>query len=313
MLAMAETYIHQVGSEEAGQRLDNFLLRTLKGVPKSRIYRAISSGEVRINKKRTEASYRLLAGDAVRVPPIRVAVRPIKQLTDNLAKMLEDRIIFNDKSLMIIDKPWGLAVHGGSGVQLGVIEALRLLFPNEKNLELVHRLDRDTSGCLMIAKKRSMLRFLHEALREGHVEKKYQTLLIGRWPKKKTTIDLPLSKNTLASGERVARVEQDGKEAQTIFMPLQFYGNYTLAQALPLTGRTHQIRVHAAAAGHPVAGDEKYGDKMANQQLRAQGLNRLFLHAESLKIPTPEGNTITCKAPLDKSLQQFLDNHGKSF
>ncbi len=296
----------QINEEEAGQRLDNFLLRILKGVPKSRIYRAISKGEVRINKKRADASSRIKAGDLIRIPPIRVAQRPIVSLKPHLAELLADCILYEDNALIVLNKPSGFAVHGGSGLSLGIIEALRLLYPNEKNLELVHRLDKDTSGCLMVAKKRSMLRFLHQALREGHIEKKYWALLIGRWPAHQTVIDAPLQKNILSSGERMVRIDMEGKSAQTLFHVEQYFAEQTLASITLLTGRTHQIRVHAAHQGHPVAGDDKYGDKNANLILRQHGLKRLFLHAAQLVIPTLTDEKITIQAPLDEKLSELL-------
>lgn len=297
--------MRSITEQEAGQRIDNFLLRILKGVPKSRIYRAVRSGEVRINKKRVDATDRIQVGDIVRIPPIRVAVRPVNKLEPHLDQLLKERIIYEDDSLIVIDKPSGFAVHGGSGLTLGIIEALRLMYPKSQ-LELVHRLDKDTSGCLMIAKKRTQLRFLHEALRNGDIEKKYITLLIGRWPPQKTIVDLPLHKNILSSGERMVRVDDEGKPAKTLFHLLNNVGTMSLMEVTLMTGRTHQIRVHAAYQGHPVAGDEKYGDKTANQVLRARGLKRMFLHAAQLTIPTSEGNTITVKADLDEKLAAFL-------
>ncbi len=296
----------QITENEAGQRIDNYLLKILKGVPKSRIYRAIRSGEVRINKKRADASDRIDTGDMIRIPPIRVAVRPVVKLEPHLTDLLKNRIIYEDDTLIVLDKPSGLAVHGGSGLTLGVIEALRLIYP-KADLELVHRLDRETSGCLMIAKKRSQLLFLHEALREGHVAKKYITLLIGRWPAEQVEVDLPLHKNILVSGERMVKVDVEGKASKTLFHLIRHVGTMSLMEVTLMSGRTHQIRVHAAYKGHPVAGDEKYGDKTANQVLRAKGLKRLFLHASELVIPTKEGTTITVKADLDEKLSGFLN------
>ncbi|MFA6037203.1 MAG: RluA family pseudouridine synthase [Legionellales bacterium] len=298
--------IREITESEAGQRIDNFLLRILKGVPRSRVYRAIQSGEVRINKKRVDAKDRINTGDMVRIPPIRTAVRAPVKLEPHLTQMLKDRIIYEDDTLLVLDKPSGLAVHGGSGLTLGVIEALRLIYPKAK-LELVHRLDRDTSGCLMIAKKRSQLLFLHEALREGHVAKKYITLLIGRWPAEQTYVDLPLHKNILSSGERMVKVDSEGKASKTLFHLIKHVGTMSLMEVTLMTGRTHQIRVHAAYKGHPVAGDEKYGDKTANQVLRTKGLKRLFLHAAELVIPTKDGSSITVKADLDEKLSGFID------
>jgi 23S rRNA pseudouridine955/2504/2580 synthase len=296
----------QITENEAGQRIDNYLLKILKGVPKSRIYRAIRSGEVRINKKRADASDRIDTGDMIRIPPIRVALRPMVKLEPHLTDLLKNRIIYEDDTLIVLDKPSGLAVHGGSGLTLGVIEAMRLIYP-KADLELVHRLDRETSGCLMIAKKRSQLLFLHEALREGHVAKKYITLLIGRWPLEQVEVDLPLHKNILVSGERMVKVDMDGKASKTLFHLIRHVGTMSLMEVTLMSGRTHQIRVHAAYKGHPVAGDEKYGDKTANQVLRTKGLKRLFLHASELVIPTKDGTTITVKAELDEKLSGFLN------
>lgn len=295
----------EITEAEAGQRIDNFLLRILKGVPRSRIYRAVRGGEVRINKKRVDASDRIQAGDMVRIPPIRVAVRAPVKLEPHLTQLLKDRIIYEDDTLIVLDKPSGLAVHGGSGLTLGVIEAMRLIYPKAQ-LELVHRLDRDTSGCLMIAKKRSQLLFLHEALREGHVTKKYITLLVGRWPAEQVVVDLPLHKNILSSGERMVKVDVEGKPSKTLFHLIKHVGTMSLMEVTLMTGRTHQIRVHAGYKGHPVAGDEKYGDKIANQVLRAKGLKRLYLHAAELTIPMKDGTTVTVKAPLDEKLAGFL-------
>lgn len=300
-----------ITEQEAGQRIDNFLLRILKGVPRSRIYRAIRGGEVRINKKRADATDRIEAGDIIRIPPIRTAMRPVVKLEPHLTQLLQDRIIYEDDSLIVLDKPSGLAVHGGSGLTLGVIEALRLIYP-KADLELVHRLDRDTSGCLMITKKRSLLRFLHEALREGHIEKKYLTLLIGRWPLSQQVVELPLEKNIMSSGERMVRVTSEGKTAKTLFHLLKYVDTMSLMEVTLMTGRTHQIRVHAAYKGHPVAGDDKYGDKAANLALRSKGLKRLFLHAAELVIPLPSGHKITVKADLDVKLAGFLNTYANN-
>lgn len=297
--------IRQINEQQAGQRIDNFLLKILKGVPKSRIYRAIKSGEVRINKKRVDASDRINAGDLVRIPPIRTSARPIVKLEPHLSQVLKDRIIYEDEGLIVLNKPSGFAVHGGSGLSLGIIEALRLIYP-KVNLELVHRLDRETSGCLMIAKKRSQLLFLHEALREGLITKKYTTLLVGRWPKSQIEVDLPLHKNILISGERMVKVDEKGKSAKTLFHLKEYIGTMSLMEVTLMSGRTHQIRVHAAYKGHPVAGDEKYGDKAANLTLQQQGLKRLFLHASELVIPMPNSEVITVKAKLDDKLAGFL-------
>ncbi len=253
----------EVSPELAGQRIDNFLRTQLKGVPKTLIYRILRKGEVRVNKGRIKPEYKLQAGDMVRVPPLRIAERdePVP-LAQGLLERLETAILYEDKALMVINKPAGIAVHGGSGLSFGVIEALRQLRPECKELELVHRLDRDTSGLLMVAKKRSMLRHLHEQLRGDGVDKRYMALVRGRWDSGKKQVSAPLLKNTLRSGERMVEVTSDGKEALTLFRVLRRFGDFaTLVEAKPVTGRTHQIRVHARHAGHGIAGDSKYGDE----------------------------------------------------
>ncbi|MDB2384621.1 23S rRNA pseudouridine(955/2504/2580) synthase RluC, partial [Endozoicomonas sp.] len=278
-----------VNAEDVGQRVDNYLCRILKGVPKTRVYRIIRKGEVRINKKRVTAQYRLQEDDCLRVPPVRLPERgDAPRIPSAVIERLADAIIYEDTGLIILNKPSGVAVHGGSGIACGVIEALRQMRPNDKSLELVHRLDRDTSGCLMIAKKRSMLRHIHAQLqnRDG-VEKIYNTLVDGRWPSRKLLVKAPLQKNTLRSGERVVRVHVEGKSSKTRYQVLQRLGHATLVEASPLTGRTHQIRVHCLYAGHAILGDEKYGSDEVNQRYKQQGLHRLFLHAASLKLELP--------------------------
>lgn len=299
-----------VEADHAGQRIDNFLLGLLKGVPRSYIYRILRRGEVRLNKGRVAASQRLQAGDVIRVPPVRVAERETPPEPGNrVLELLEQAILYEDKRLLVLNKPSGIAVHGGSGVQYGVIEALRVLRPEERQLELVHRLDRDTSGCLLIAKRRSVLRTLHELLRGEGVEKRYLALVAGRWERERETVKAPLLKNTLRSGERVVRVDREGKPATTRFRVLERYGEATLLEAQLLTGRTHQIRVHLAHLGTPVLGDEKYGDADANRRFRELGLRRLFLHAESLIIhwPDAEEGGQRFEAPLEPGLRQLLE------
>lgn len=299
-----------IGREYAGQRLDNFLLRELKGVPKSLVYKIIRRGEVRVNKGRSNARYRLNAGDTVRIPPVRQpdpaqAAAPPR----GLLQQLNDAILFEDQRLLVINKPSGMAVHGGSGVRFGVIENLRALRPQLSELELVHRLDRETSGCLLLAKKRSTLRMLHELIRAGEVEKKYLALVAGQWGRSETlTIDAPLKKNTLHGGERVVRVDADGKPSVTHFTVLKRFSGYTLVEALLETGRTHQIRVHLAHHGTPILGDPKYGDETANRSARSLGLHRLFLHAASLVFTHPEsGRLFRFAAQLDDELQQLIE------
>ncbi|MDP2713596.1 23S rRNA pseudouridine(955/2504/2580) synthase RluC [Rheinheimera sp.] len=292
-----------------GQRIDNFLLARLKGVPKSVIYRVLRKGEVRVNKKRIKPEYKLQQDDVVRIPPLTVAAEgePVS-VKLSMVKNLEQHILFEDNDLIVLNKPSGMAVHGGSGLQFGVIEALRALRPLAKHLELVHRLDRDTSGCLLIAKKRSVLTHLHEQLRNKTVEKKYWALVAGDWDNKVRKVTEPLKKNTLQSGERVVRVdEREGKPSETRFRILQRYQQGTLVEAFPVTGRTHQIRVHTACTGHPIACDDKYGDNAFTAQMQQIGLNRLFLHAKILSFIHPmTETTMRIEAPLDPSLEQAL-------
>ncbi|MBU2181332.1 MAG: 23S rRNA pseudouridine(955/2504/2580) synthase RluC [Gammaproteobacteria bacterium] len=298
-----------VDEEYAGQRLDNFLLARLKGVPKSVIYRVIRKGEVRVNKGRIKPEYKLQVGDQVRVPPLVVAAEKDQVSTKlSLVKNLESHILFEDNDLIVLNKPTGMAVHGGSGLQFGVIEALRALRPTAKFLELVHRLDRDTSGCLLIAKKRSVLTHIHEQLRLKTVEKKYWALVAGQWDARNKKVTEPLKKNTLQSGERVVRVdERDGKPSETRFKILQRYAEGTLVEAFPVTGRTHQIRVHTACVGHPIACDDKYGDNDFTGQMNALGLKRLYLHAKTLAFTHPNnGLVMKCEAPLDSELEKIL-------
>ncbi len=291
----------EVAPELAGQRIDNFLRTQLKGVPKTLIYRILRKGEVRVNKGRIKPEYKLQAGDVVRVPPLRLAERDEPApLAQGLLERLEAAIVFEDKALIVLNKPAGIAVHGGSGLNYGVIEAFRQLRPDAKEIELVHRLDRDTSGLLMIAKKRSMLRHLHEALRGDGVDKRYLALVRGNWPAAKKQVRAPLMKNNLRSGERMVEVNTEGKDALTEFRVLRRFGDFaTLVEASPITGRTHQIRVHAKHAGHSIAGDNKYGDEEFTREIRELGGKRLFLHAHSLQVKLPEGNILKVEAPVD--------------
>ena len=297
-----------IDEDAAGQRIDNFLLRILKGVPKTRVYRIVRKGEVRVNKKRVTADYRLALHDLVRVPPITLAHRdaPVRP-ADSVIDQLQQAVLYEDDQLLIINKPSGLAVHGGSGLSYGVIEALRQLRPENRTLELVHRLDRDTSGCLVIAKRRSMLRHLHNQLQQkGRVEKLYQALVVGKWPARKQLVNAPLLKNVLQSGERMVRVHPDGKQSRTAYRVLERYANMTLVEAYPITGRTHQIRVHCLHAGHPIAGDEKYGVDEVNQEQKRSGLKRLFLHAASIQFALPDGRVLKVEAPLPAELAEVL-------
>lgn len=298
-----------ISDDEAGQRIDNFLLAKLKGVPKSMIYRIIRKGEVRVNKGRIKPEYKLIAGDQVRVPPVRVAEREEAPVSAKLDKVsaLADCILYEDDAILVINKPSGTAVHGGSGLSFGVIEGLRALRPEARFLELVHRLDRDTSGILLVAKKRSALRALHEQLRLKQMQKDYLALVRGHWQSHTKVIQAPLLKNILQSGERVVRVSHEGKPSETRFKVEERFDNATLVKASPVTGRTHQIRVHTLHAGHPIAFDNRYGDKQFDSQLADTGLKRLFLHASALKFTHPKtGEEMRLQAPLDKELNQCL-------
>lgn len=299
-----------VTNDHSGQRLDNFLISRLKGLPKSHLYRIIRKGELRINKKRVNPDYRLQEGDIIRIPPLRLTP-PIKEnsLNKKLTALLEKAIIFEDKFFLALNKPSGMAVHGGSGIHLGIIEALRLLRPQLKFLELVHRLDRDTSGCLLLAKKSSALKEVHELLRSGEIKKSYLALVAGHWPKSLLKVDAPLCKNQLQSGERIVRVQAEGKNSVTEFSVQRNYTESTLLAAMPLTGRTHQIRVHTQFAKHPIIGDQKYGDKEANRKMRELSCKRLFLHASQLEFTSPSiGKTIILKAELPDDLKQVLEH-----
>ncbi|TQV73479.1 23S rRNA pseudouridine(955/2504/2580) synthase RluC [Exilibacterium tricleocarpae] len=298
----------KIDPDQAGQRVDNFLLARLKGVPKSRIYRILRKGEVRVNRGRVKPDHKLQAGDLVRIPPVRVAATTsLPKPGAGLRRVLAEAVLFEDGGLLVIDKPSGLAVHGGSGVSLGLIESLRQLRPQARYLELVHRLDRDTSGCIMVAKKRSVLRHLQEQMRAGRVDKVYQALVAGQWPADRAHINAPLRKNELSSGERIVRVTPDGKPSLTQFSVLQRYDRVTLVEAKPITGRTHQIRVHARHAGHPLVGDDKYGDDALNKTLRELGVRRLFLHAARLAFSLPGADQPTVvRAPLAVDLQEAL-------
>lgn len=298
----------QIGPEDAGQRIDNYLLRQLKGVPRSFIYRILRRGEVRVNRGRIKAEYRLKDGDQVRVPPVRTAAPAPKAERGDATARLEQCILYEDERLLVIDKPAGMAVHGGSGVSFGVIETLRAARPQATFLELVHRLDRETSGCLLIAKKRSELRRLHELLRAGRVEKRYLALVLGRWQTGERRVDAPLRKNQLRGGERIVTVTAEGKAADTLFRPLDIRTRASLMEIALGTGRTHQIRVHSAHVGHPLAGDEKYGDGEFNRQMRGLGLKRLFLHAHSIAYGDPDsGREIHVSSPLPEELRAVLD------
>lgn len=298
-----------ITAENAGQRIDNFLRTQLKGVPKSMIYRILRKGEVRVNKKRVKPEYKLEDGDEVRVPPVRVAEREEQTVSPKLDKVaaLESCILYEDDYLLVLNKPSGTAVHGGSGLSFGVIEGLRALRPEARFLELVHRLDRDTSGILLVAKKRSALRSLHEQLREKGMQKDYLALVRGDWPSHLKVVQAPLLKNILQSGERVVRVSAEGKPSETRFKVEERFGLATLVKASPVTGRTHQIRVHTLHGGHPIAFDDRYGDREFDRQLAPTGLARLFLHAAALTFTHPNtSESLRMEAPLDKALKHCL-------
>lgn len=301
---------YTIEADEAGQRIDNYLLKTLKGVPKSMIYRLLRKGEIRVNKKRTKPEYKIADQDLIRVAPIRIAEKNEPVSTSlNIVANLEKQILFEDDLFIVINKPSGMAVHGGSGLSFGVIEALRALRPKAKMLELVHRLDRDTSGCLVVAKKRSALRFLHEQLRSKKVQKFYQALVKGSWSNKLTRVTEGLKKNELKSGERVVVVDNiNGKESETRYKVLQRYHGATLVRAFPVTGRTHQIRVHCQCKGHPIACDPKYGHQDFDLEMKDKGLDRLFLHAASIEFLHPKTEErLRVEAPLDAKLQRALN------
>lgn len=298
-----------ISEENATQRIDNFLITHLKGVPKSMIYRILRKGEVRVNKKRVKPEYKLNTGDEIRIPPIRIAEKAAPEISSKLNKVaeLETTIIYEDDVILAINKPSGIAVHGGSGLSFGVIEGLRALRPEAKFLELVHRIDRETSGILLIAKKRSALKSLHEQLRLKQMQKSYLALVKGNWPSECKVIQAPLLKNVLKSGERVVKVDKEGKPSETRFKVEERFNFATLIKASPVTGRTHQIRVHTQYANHPIAFDDRYGDSQFDALLMKTKLNRLFLHAAKVKFIHPKTmQEMQLVAPLDKILQACL-------
>jgi 23S rRNA pseudouridine955/2504/2580 synthase len=296
----------------AGQRIDNFLSARLKGIPLQRIYRSLRRGEVRVNSGRVRQNYRVQPGDIVRIPPLRHPVKPEPNApAASLLARLDESIVYEDQHLLVINKPTGMAVHGGSGQSVGVIEAMRILRPQDTELELVHRLDKETSGCLLLARRRSALRSLHDLLRRNRVRKSYLALVEGDWADGRRKISGALRKNTLSSGERMVRVQEDGKPALTELRPVARGSVASLVEARPVTGRTHQIRVHAASIGRPIAGDAKYGQREFNQRLRAVGLRRLFLHAHSIGFEHPkDGARLSISAPLPDDLHRVLDTLG---
>lgn len=318
----AQVQLITISEEDVGQRIDNFLLKKCKGVPKSHVYQILRSGQVRVNKGRINQLYRLKLNDIVRIPPVRMAEKNVETEFNKVPKA-GFTILFEDAHLLIIDKPSGVAVHGGSGVSYGVIEQLRAARPEAKFLELVHRLDRETSGVLLLAKKRSALTNLHEQMREGLTDKRYLTLIQGEWRggvRQRQHIKLPLHKYTAADGERRVRVQADGMASHTVFTLLRRYGEFSLLEAELKTGRTHQIRVHLSASGFAIAGDEKYGDFALNRQLlkpenKPEGkriaLKRMFLHAHQITFTHPAtGEAMTVTSPLPKECEQFLISLG---
>ncbi len=295
----------RIDEAAAGQRIDNFLLRIAKGVPKSHIYRILRSGEVRVNGRRVQQTYRLQAGDEVRIPPIRIA-EPTRSTPAPAGKPLP--VVFEDDALIVIDKPSGKAVHGGSGVSYGVIEQLRVQRPELRMLELAHRLDRETSGLLIVAKKRSALTALHDMLRDGKVEKRYLTLVPGSWANPLQHVKAPLFKFLTAEGERRVRVSDEGKPAHSVIRLLKRWRRFSLLEVELKTGRTHQIRVHLAHLGFPLCGDDKYGDFSLNKTLAGEGLKRMFLHAARLRFAHPlSGDEMAFESPLPQELQSFID------
>jgi 23S rRNA pseudouridine955/2504/2580 synthase len=303
--AGAVTYV-KIGCDQVGQRIDNFLARYLKGVPRSLVYRILRSGEVRVNKGRVKPSYRLALNDHIRVPPVRAAERALTVAPEPLLTRLETSILLEDDDLIVLNKPAGLAVHGGSGLGYGLIEALRQARPHAPLLELVHRLDRDTSGCLLIAKSRGMLNTLHALLRAGAIDKRYIALVAGNWRGGACKVSAPLTR--LTAHEHMTVCAQ-GKQAESLFTPLTHFEDCTLMEVRLGTGRMHQIRVHAAHLGHPIAGDDKYGDYTFNRLLRARRLRRMFLHATSVRFQIPNsGRRYYVMAPLDAQLKCVLQN-----
>lgn len=300
-------------SEDAGQRVDNFLMRHYRNVPKTFIYRIIRKGEVRVNKGRVKQNSRLQEGDIVRIPPIRVEQKESieGEVPESLVKHIESSILYEDNDLMVVNKPSGVAVHGGSGIHFGLIEVVRTMRPLAKRIELVHRLDRETSGCIIIAKKASILKALHEQIRENRMVKEYLALLSNHWPSGKSKVDLPLKKNTLQSGERIVRVNPEGKPSISFFKVEEHFSEVDLVSIRIKTGRTHQIRVHAQAYGCPIVGDDKYGDKEISKRYRAMGMKRLALHARFLTFEHPgldvdSETKLKIEAPLPPDFDEVL-------
>ncbi|MCM2130970.1 RluA family pseudouridine synthase [Larsenimonas rhizosphaerae] len=298
----------EIDSGHAGQRLDNFLLTRLKGAPRTLIYRIIRKGEVRVNKKRAKVDQRLVIGDLVRVPPLRLKPEEaVREVSDNLKNVLAGSVLAESDAWLVINKPSGLPVHGGSGVKIGLIEALRQIRTDLTFLELVHRLDRDTSGCLLLAKTRDALVTLNDALKQKKMDKRYLALVEGRWPARRDWVSAPLDRYDAGNGERRVRVDKNGKRSRTRFNVVETFAGMTLMEAEPITGRTHQIRVHAQHAGHSLLSDRKYGSREGEQMARRIGLERLFLHAHQLSFPDPtSGREVTIKARMGDELTSAL-------
>jgi 23S rRNA pseudouridine955/2504/2580 synthase len=299
-----------INSDDDDRRIDNFLMSRLKGVPRTRIYQMLRKGEVRVNKGRIKQTYRLQLNDVVRIPPVSVNApsesgNPPAYMID----MLKSGVLFEDHNIIALNKPAGIVVHSGTGRTYGVIEVLRHLRPQESNLQLVHRIDQDTSGCLLLSKTSQGLKLLHSALRDAEVEKKYTSLLKGDIGKHKINVDVSLQKNIMLSGERLVQVDKEGKVAHSCFRRLRKYRDTCLAEVIIETGRTHQIRVHSRHIGHPVIGDDKYGDKELNKKIKKEGLKRMFLHAAELSLPGYGSSGLHITAPLTDNLQSFLENH----
>ena len=296
----------EITRDNDGQRVDNFLLSKLKGVPKSRIYKILRSGEVRVNKGRVKPSTRLSVNDVVRIPPVRLSQKQSAEISDKLIQLIDDNVLFENKDIIVINKPAGLAVHAGSNISFGVIDILRADRFKDQFIELAHRLDRQTSGCLVLAKSREALTQLNKLMTsESAVSKQYLSLTLGHWPERENRVDAPLSKNELKGGERMVTVNPAGKMASSIFTVTENYKTCSLTEVKLLTGRTHQIRVHASSQGHAVAGDSKYGDKEFNKEIKKTGLKRMFLHARQLEFDL--NGPIKVTAPLDDNLQQVIE------
>ncbi|TGN41315.1 23S rRNA pseudouridine(955/2504/2580) synthase RluC [Marinobacter confluentis] len=301
-----------VDEDNAGQRVDNYLMAQVRDLPRSIIYRIIRKGEVRVNKGRVKPDTRLKAGDEVRIPPVTRREKPAQVVPGaRVQNVMEGAIIFENDQMLVVNKPSGIAVHGGSGVDFGLIEVLRAARPQSKFLELVHRLDRDTSGLIMVAKKRSALRYLQDELRQKRIRKHYHALVSGQWDPAVARVSEPLLRFELKSGERRVRVDAAGKESLTLFRCLKQFSGYTLVQASPVTGRTHQIRVHSAWAGHPIAGDDKYMDDVSLKAFRSAGGERLMLHARALEFTLPStGEPIRLEAPYDDAFGSIVSKFG---